>query len=343
MREYGISLSVGVLVAGVMAVVAAQPVFAQDSVFTVDTTAETEFFTPDFGLQDNVRELEGPKRTVAVDRVNSTGSFAAFFGDWDQGGGMEAIMMDALVQSGQFEVVDRAAIDAALAQQQMTESGMTAGGTGPRAGRLKAAQLLVIGSITQVDLDTKGTDVNIGVGIGRMGQAGVGAAFRSGTLVMDVRLVDTETSQIINTFSARQKVKDRSTSVDVTYDVVSFGTTSFWKTPLGDAMRELIGNLTQQIVAASQGVPWSAKVIDFSDGRLFINSGARSGLQVGDEFAVKRVARVFTDPDTGEVLSTRYKELGTVNIIVVEDRMAEGLYVPVSTMAPELGDMVTMD
>jgi hypothetical protein len=84
-------------------------------------------------------------------------------------------------------------------------------------------------------------------------------------------------------------------------------------------------------------------VIDFSNGRLFINSGANSGLQVGDEFAVKRVARVFTDPDTGEVLSTRYNDLGRVNIIIVEDRIAEGLYVPVSTTAPARGDMVTMD
>lgn len=74
MRKYGFSLFVGVLAA-----IVAQPVSAQDRAFTVDTTAEAGFFTPDFGLQGNVRELEGPKRTVAVGRVNSTGSFAAFF------------------------------------------------------------------------------------------------------------------------------------------------------------------------------------------------------------------------------------------------------------------------
>ena len=155
-------------------------------------------------------------------------------------------------------------------------------------------------------------------------------------------LVDTETSQIINTFTARQKIKDRSASVSGNYDIASFGTTTFWKTPIGDALRELIADLVTQIVSASGSVPWTAKVIDFDGGHLFINAGANSGLQVGDEFDIKRVARVFTDPDTGEVLSTRYSQLGKVSIISVENRMAEGLYTPVSTAAPARGDMVAL-
>jgi curli biogenesis system outer membrane secretion channel CsgG len=307
---------------------------------TADTTAE--FYTPDFGVKGNVRQLTGPKRVLAVGKFNSMGAFRAFFGDWDEGGGVEAILMHALVQSGQFDVVDRSALDQVLTQQEMTEAGITSKNSGPKTGRIIGANLLIIGSITQVDLDTKGTGVSIGISLGRKGSAGIAPSFRSGTLVIDVRLVDTETSRIVNTFVARQQVKDKSVAVSVDYDIASFGTTSFWKTPIGDAMRRLIADVVTQVVDAGDSIAWSAKVIDYAKGRIFINSGAVNGLAVGDEFIVRRVEKIFTDPDTGDVLGTRYAELGRVGIIIVEERFSEGIFTPLTTLSPARGDLVQL-
>ena len=103
---YGKSISAGfalVLAVSFAALLAGSPsAMAQNT--TADTTAE--FYTPDFGVKGNVRQLTGPKRVLAVGKFNSMGAFRAFFGDWDEGGGVEAEDVDEMFDRAVAIVVE---------------------------------------------------------------------------------------------------------------------------------------------------------------------------------------------------------------------------------------------
>jgi curli biogenesis system outer membrane secretion channel CsgG len=56
-------------------------------------------------LTGKVPAVKGPKRVVAVARFDAVGSFTAVYGNWDVGGGLEAMLITALMESGRFIVV----------------------------------------------------------------------------------------------------------------------------------------------------------------------------------------------------------------------------------------------
>ena len=60
-------------------------------------------------------ELSGPKKTIAVARFDGHGNFTSHYGGWDTvGGGLAAMLITELTQSGRFIVVDPADMDAVL-------------------------------------------------------------------------------------------------------------------------------------------------------------------------------------------------------------------------------------
>src|SRR5690606_2099127 len=67
-------------------------------------------------LTGKVPAVKGPKRVVAVARFDAVGSFTAVYGNWDVGGGLEAMLITALMESGRFIVVERAHIQPILAE-----------------------------------------------------------------------------------------------------------------------------------------------------------------------------------------------------------------------------------
>jgi curli biogenesis system outer membrane secretion channel CsgG len=333
-----------ILAAGLVVGMLAGPAWADDATAPAPSE-EGGFYTPEFGVRGKVRELTGPKRVLAVGEFNSTGAFETYYGDWDSGGGVEAIMINALAESGQFVVVDRSALKQILTEQELAANNLTAGDSGVEAGKLIGANLYVIGSITQVDLDSKGSGFSIGFSggpLGRKNSVGLSPQFRSGKLVMDVRVVDAKTAQIIQSFTVKQKVKDKSIGVVGSYDFVSFGNTNFWKTPLGEAMRELVAKAVTKIVDSGEDVEWAAQVVEYEAPTIYINAGADNGLATGDEFVVKRTTKQFTDPSTGQVLGTRESELGLITIHNVEARLAEGTFSSWSQTAPRRGDRVAL-
>ncbi len=328
-------------------VISGAPLHAEDEGSAPNTSSDAvdSFYTPDFEVKGQVRQLVGPKRVVAVGEFASTGAFETFYGDWDAGGGVEAIMTSGLVQSEQFVVVDRAALSQVLNEKELQAAGLTANGSTAPTGGIIGAQLLVLGAITQVDLDKKGSGFSFGISggpLGRRGNAGIAPQFRSGKLVMDVRVVDVKTTQVVDSFSVKQKVKDKSVGLTVGYDYASFGTTNFWKTPLGEAMRKLVAKAVMKIVESSDGVPWHAQVVEFEQPVIYINAGSQNGLKAGDALVVTREGRAFTDPSTGEVLSQQVNELGSVLVERVEPRLAEGTFISQSAELPRRGDRVDL-
>lgn len=286
--------------------------------------------------------LVGPKRSVVVDKFDSLSTFNAAYGNWDVGGGLSAMLTTALDQSGRFVILERANLDRVIGEQQIKAANSTTPDAGPSAGGVTAAQFIIIGSVTEFGAENKGGGISIGLS-GSNGLGGLlGMRKTEGAVAMDLRIVDTTTSQVVQTLKVREPISETSLTAGTNYKAMSLGGDSFNNTPLGEATRQAIEKAVAQIVAVSERQPWQALVVEVDGRNIAINAGSGSRLKEGDRFRVEHVVGKLTDPATGEVLSVRRKVLGTLAITSVEEKVAFGTFEPTDPMPPVRGDLVVM-
>ena len=294
-------------------------------------------------LDQPLPQVSGPKRTIAVGKFDASGAFREKYGDWDVGGGLSAMLTTALMESKRFIILERANVGQVLSEQELKGQKLVVKGSGPELGKLIGAQLLIYGSVTEFDESEKGGGFSIGVAAGGLGSLFGGALspqHSRGKVAMDIRVVDTTTSEVLETHRVEESVSSTAFDISLNIEEISLGTNAFFKTPLGKAARQAINKAVQLIAKDAQKTAWSGRVVDFDGRDIYINAGSRSGLKVGDKFMIRRVVKKFTDPETGKVLGAKKKELGVVNLTRVEERLATGTYLPVSVESPKRGDIV---
>ncbi len=286
-------------------------------------------------LENPVKPIPGPKRTVAVSRFIAKSDFDAQYGLSDVGGGLTAILTNALVESGQFIVVERTTLSDVLAEQQLKASGAINQESGPQLSKLVGASLLIMGSITEFGDEQSG----MGISIGFQG-FGLSPQFRKAKVGLNIRVIDTTTGQVVSSFRVSETAKSRSFSFNINKKDISLGTTVFSKTSLGKAIRKAVERVVHQFAEEVANQPWSGRVVDYEFGEVVINAGANSGIQIDDAFAIQRVMRSLTDPVTGVVLGHRSASIGQVVVTRVEDGLAFGRFQTEWDVAPERGDLV---
>jgi len=286
--------------------------------------------------------LVGPKRSIVVDKFDTLSTFTAAYGTWDVGGGLSAMLTTALDESGRFVILERANLDRVIGEQQIKTANAANPEAGPKLGAVTAAQFIVIGSVTEFGAEDSGSSINIGLA-GASGLGGLlGLRKTEGAVAMDLRIVDTTTSQVVQTLKVREPISSTSVSAGTNYKAMNLGSDSFNNTPLGEATRHAIGKAVAEIVAVSARQPWQALVVEVDGRNLAINAGSGSGLKEGDRFRVERIVKNLTDPATGEVLSVRRKELGTVRVTSVEEKVSFGSLTATDRQKPARGDLVVL-
>ena len=124
---------------------------------------------------------------------------ASVFGtNVDVGKGIQSMMVKRIAQDGKFTVVERKKIATILKEQDFDASNRVKKGTGARIGQVRGADFALMGDIVVFGRDDRRTGggggvVVGGVGVGGGGYKGTGKA----VVVLDYRLVDNETSEII--------------------------------------------------------------------------------------------------------------------------------------------------
>ncbi len=296
-------------------------------------------------LTEEIPLVGGPKRTVAVGKFGAIGAFTAKYGDWDVGEGLSAMMTTALVESERFVVLERANVSQILAEQEMKGAGIVNPETGPELGKLTGVQLLIYGAVTEFGTDDSGGGMSLGVAGGSLGSLLSGALSRQsteGSVAMDIRVVDSSSGQVLDSHTFREDIDSSSWDVSAGYEGISLGTNQFYKTPLGQATRKVITKAVSYIANKAKETTWTGLVVDVMDSDIYINAGSSSGLKVGDRFSIERVVRKLTDPQTGEVLSVRKKQLGIVEVTGVEQKISYGSYTPIDLTSPQRGDFAVM-
>src|ERR1017187_6729779 len=117
------------------------------------------------------------KKRVAVmnfDYATVRSYVASLFGtDQDVGKGITDLLVDKLVEDGTYRVIERAAIDKILAEQNFSNSDRADANTAAKIARILGVDSIIIGSITQFGRGDKSTNVGGGARGGVTGRAAI--------------------------------------------------------------------------------------------------------------------------------------------------------------------------
>lgn len=280
---------------------------------------------------------QGPKKRVAVIKFENVGRFAQAYGDWDVGGGLAAQLTTALIDSGHFIVVERAALGDVLREQEMGLEKVVSKETAAKVGQVFGAQLLVKGAVTEFTQGAEGGGLKIGIGLPGVSLGGGGNTV-SALVGIDLRLIDTSTGQVMRSVRAEGKAAKRGIAATIDVKNVSLGGDAFKETPLGQATREAITRAVTSIQAHMERVPWTGRVMEVAEGQVYINAGQDAAVKEGDTFSVTSVVRELTDPDTGAVRGVIENRVGQVRVEQVQEKFSVGRMV--DGAAPKRGDFV---
>jgi curli biogenesis system outer membrane secretion channel CsgG len=126
---------------------------------------------------------------------------AGIFGnDVDVGKGIADMLINNLVKSGTYSVIERKALDKLMAEQNFSNSDRANPQSAAKLGQLLGVDAIVIGSITQFGRDDKATNIG-GGGFGgfgsKYGLGGVGHKQSKAVVALTARLVSVETAEIL--------------------------------------------------------------------------------------------------------------------------------------------------
>jgi curli biogenesis system outer membrane secretion channel CsgG len=286
------------------------------------------------------------KKRVAImdfDYATVHSGMAAIFGsDVDIGKGISDMLVDRLVTSGVYSVIERKALDKILAEQNFSNSDRADPTSAAKIARILGVNAIIIGSITQFGRDDKSTNVGggaIGGVTRRFGVGGVGRSEAKAVVVINARLIDTSTAEILGVASGKGESKRSGTSLlgagggggTAAGGAFDMRSSNFASTILGEATTQAVAQLATQMDQNAGKLPTTTisvqgLVADATGGILVLNVGSRSGLKVGDRLEVRRKIRDIKDPATGKVLRSIEDRIGDVTITEVDESSSVGAY-----------------
>jgi curli biogenesis system outer membrane secretion channel CsgG len=161
---------------------------------------------------------------------------------WDIGTGMGEMLVDALVNTGRFEVMERLNLDDITTEQDLVTGGRVSKKTGAKTGEIKGAEYIVRGTITEFDYRESGG----GLGLTIKG-FNLGAKTSEAHIAGIIRIYDATTGEIYA--SERFEKKVPASGLTVGYYEKGIGGTigGFKKTPLGKATHMAIKDMVDFI------------------------------------------------------------------------------------------------
>jgi curli biogenesis system outer membrane secretion channel CsgG len=257
--------------------------------------------------------------------------------DVDIGKGIADMLVTDLVRNGTYSVIERKQLDRVLGEQNFQQSGRADASTAAQLGRILGVDAIIIGSITQFGRDDKKVGVGGGVRVGGIGLGGIGRRSSKAVVMIDARIVDIRTAEILGVATGYGESKRSGTTLagGVAVSGVAAGgafdmqSSNFASTILGEATRLSVDSLLTELVSASSRIEGTVAVIaglvaDVSGGEVTINVGTSKGVRVGTEYAVVRPGREIKDPATGRVIRRTTTPVGKLKIASADEESAVG-------------------
>jgi curli biogenesis system outer membrane secretion channel CsgG len=291
-------------------------------------------------------QLQAQKKRVIVDEFDystvKTSVQAVFNTQQDIGKGIRAMLTKRIADANNLVVVERAKVDNLMKEQDFNASNRVKQGAGARVGRISGADVQLSGDIVVFGRDDKKRSVKGG---GLFGAA-VGGIMASknedkAVVVIDYRLIDAETSEIIATGEARGESARKGNALGAIGGVIGKGvagvqvdmtSSNFAQTIIGEATQDCVNKLADILKEQTTNMKKTVRevetsVADVSGNTLVIAAGGNDGVNVGEVFEIHQIVREVKDPNTKEVLDRITNKVGEMTITSVRDKIATGTYV----------------
>lgn len=299
---------------------------------------------------------QAKKRVAVLDFDYSTvhSYVSAIFGtDYDVGRGVADMLVDRLVKSGKYSVIERKALDKVLAEQDFSNSDRADSSTAAKIGRVLGVDAIIIGSITQFGRDDQVRSFGgLGAVTGRWGIGGIGKKKAKAVVQLSARVIDTTTAEILAVASGKGESKRSGTTLlgggggggGYGAGAVDMSSTNFAATLIGEAVNKAVDEIAEQLDAQADKLPArkvkiEGLVADVAGDTLILNVGTKAGVKVGDTLEIRRLVREVKDPATGRVIRKITQKVGEVTITEADEISSVGTFTGAAT--PEVGDAVT--
>jgi curli biogenesis system outer membrane secretion channel CsgG len=289
--------------------------------------------------------LQAQKKRVIVDEFDYSAVRnqvqAIFNTQQDIGKGIRAMLVKRIADANNLVVVERAKMNALLKEQDFNASNRVKQGTGARIGQISGADAMLSGDIVIFGRDDKKRSVR-GGGIAGSVFGGIAAASSSdkAVVVIDYRLIDAETSEVIATGEARGESERKGNALGAIGGAFGKGvggvqidmtSSNFAQTIIGEATQDCVNKLADILKEQSSNMkknfrPVETSVADIAGGTLVIAAGGNDGVAVGDVFEIHEVIREVRDPTTKEVLDRLTNKVGEMTVTSVRDKISTGTY-----------------
>ncbi len=232
--------------------------------------------------------------TVAVMKFDSRASVPT---GWNLGEGMKDILVDRLVATGRFHVIERPELELIMKELQFQQTGATRSHNRAKLGRLKNVEYLVKGTIT--DFGHVSTTGGFAEWADRLDVFG---SKHRAVLGMTLYIVEVESGEIICSESLEESVSANDLNMKAAYKDISFGGHVFYRTPLGRATARVMDRAVRRIADDVAVRPWQPKIAQVNARSVIINGGQNRAVRPGDQYEVLALGRPVIDPDTGDVI-----------------------------------------
>lgn len=170
----------------------------------------------------------GPKQRIAVS------SFSG--GPAGVNSGMTDMLMDSLVNTNRFIVLERERLSEVTAEQDLSNSGRFKKETAVEMGQMEGAQLLVRGSVTQFEEDCKGGSAIV-------------VSSKTACMAINLRIIDAATGRVVAATTVEGTSNNSGVGLVYTSTDLPIGLGAYRKTPMEAAIRHCIETAVQYIAA----------------------------------------------------------------------------------------------
>ncbi len=301
-------------------------------------------------------QTQGRKKRVAIfdfDFATVQSNSAAVFGtNVDIGRGIADLLVRHLVQDGTYSVIERQAMSKILAEQNFSNSDRANPNSAAKIGKILGVDAIIVGSVTQFGGENQNTKVGGGGGgWGGYGLGGFSHKKSKAICVVDARIVNIDTAEIMGVADGKGESSRESTSLlggggnwhGWGNGAVDFGSSDFQQTIIGEAVNAAVTQMSAGIVADAPKLEARTIVVEglvaaVDGGQIVLNVGGKAGLKVGDQLTVERVTKEIKDPSTGQVIRRLASPVGTIRLTDVDAISAVGT--AVSGSGFKVGDAV---
>ena len=281
---------------------------------------------------------------------------AAIFGtNVDIGKGITNLLVTNLVKDGTYSIIERAALDKILAEQNFSNSNRADATSAARLGKILGVDYIVLGTITEFGAEKKSQNVGGGGGNWHgFGLGGVGHSNSAANVGITARVINIDTAEILATADGKGTSSRSGLSLlggggnwsGFGRGNVDFGSSNFQNTIIGEATKKAVDQLSAGLVGSAGRMPvrtfkGEGIIAAVDGGQIILNVGLKAGIHSGDSLDVLRIGKEIKDPSTGQVIRRLTTTVGTIRATDVDD--ASAICAPVSGSGFQVGDRVNFE